>query len=87
MAHGKLLCVLGLATSLLAGYVTVCGVVGPVYGRALAMSRAVGGEGRTADECVVGLGVREGLASGPVLGRGRAVFGGYAARVRREGGF
>ncbi len=86
MSGGKLLCVLGLASSLLAGYVTVGGVVGPWMADAVSLAAAHGPDGRTADQLARDLGVeRQGDAS-PVLAVGRGVFSSYAARVQRAAG-
>ncbi len=83
MSGGKLLCVLGLASSLLAGYAVVGGVVGPWMAGAAALASSHGGEGRTADELADGLGVAHDGDAAPVLAVGRGVFSSYAWRVQR----
>jgi hypothetical protein len=86
MSGGKLLCVLGLAASLLAGYGYVAGVVGPWMNQARTLS-ARHTDGRGVEQLARDLGVDELPVGGLVAARGRGVFGAYAARVRFEGGF
>jgi hypothetical protein len=86
MSNGKLLCVLGLASSLLAGYAVVGGVVGPWMARARALAAVHGSDGRGAAALAADLGLDELPVGGLVAARGRGVFGAYVVRLQQEGG-
>lgn len=83
MSGGKLLCVLGLAASLLVGYATVAGVVGPWMVQARTLSSRSGADGRSVADLADDLGVAHNPDAAPVLAVGRGVFDSYADRVRR----